>query len=165
MYKRPPVPDDVFEDICQGMQDAEQSGELSGLFKGKCRELRELPTRKKLLHTFRIGMRFTKSFFLKILGYDITTPGFAEDAIARLEMLGSTKARGHYTRISSEWKEEHEKMLHEVAAWYRKQDFDKKGVRGSRKQQEAEQMKRTLHQKSDRELLTLLQKLREENAL
>lgn len=133
MEKRPPVPDDVLKDICQGMLDAEQSGELSGLFKGECRELGKFPTRKNLLDSFKYGMKFTKSFFLKILGYDITTPGFAEDAIARLEILGSTKARDHYIRISSEWKKNHEKMLQEVEAWYRKQDFNKKGVRMPRR--------------------------------
>lgn len=79
MEKRPPVPDDVLKDICQGMLDAEQSGELSGLFKRECRELGKFPTRKNLLDSFKYGMKFTKSFFLKILGYDITTPGFADD--------------------------------------------------------------------------------------
>lgn len=165
MEKRPPVPDDVFKNICQGMLEAELSGELSGLFKGECRELVELPTRKKLLHSFKIGMKFTKSFFLKIFGYDITTPGFAEDAIARLEILGSTKARGHYRGIAIEWQYYNEKMLQEVASWYRKQNFDKEGVNRPRKQQEVEQRKEALHQMSDRELLILLQKLREENAL
>lgn len=139
MWNRPPVPDDVFKEICQEMKEAEQSGELSGLFKGACGIPGELPARKTLLDSFKPGMKFFRSLFVKILGYDITTPGFAEDAIARLEILGSTKARDHYTRIFSEWKEEHEKMLQEAAAWYRKQDFNKEGVRTSRRQQEVEQ--------------------------
>lgn len=165
MERRPPVPDEVFQEICKGMLEAELSGELNGLFKGECRDPGELPTRKKLLHSFRIGMKFTKSFFLKILGYDITTPGFAEDSIAKLEILGSTKARGHYRGIVIEWQYYNEKMLQEAAAWYRKQDLHKEGVMMSRRQQEVEQRKEALHQMNDRELLILLQKLREENVL
>lgn len=165
MAKRPPVPDDVFKDICKGMLDAEQSGELSELFKGACGIPGELPARKTLLDSFKPGMKFFRSLFVKIFGYDITTPGFAEDAIARLEILGSTKARDHYRGIVIEWQYYNEKMLRETAAWYKKQDFNKEGVMMSRKQQEAEQRKKALRQMSDRELLILLQKLREENAL
>ena len=54
-----------------------------------------------------------------------------------------------------------------VAHWYRGQcenefeNMKRKAVRESRKEQEAEQVKADLQQKSDRELLILLQKLKQ----
>ena len=47
-----------------------------------------------------------------------------------------------------------------VAAWYVKQNFDRREVRESRKRQEVEQLKADLQQRSDKELLILLQRLR-----
>lgn len=101
----------------------------------------ELPTREKLLANIRPGMKLTKNLFLQIYGYNISTPGFADEAIAKLKDLGYSKAGEYYEQITSEWKEEHGKMLQEVASWYRKQDFNKEGVRTSRRQQEAERTK------------------------
>lgn len=161
MYKRP-VPDEVFQEICWGMQEAKQSGELSGLFKGECREPRELPSASKLLHSIRPGIKLYKSFFLKIFDYDITTPGFAEDAISRLEILGSTKARGHYTRIVGEWKNQNEEVLHEVAAWYKKQSLTKERGDIPRQQQEAEQRKNREHQWKEMSKILGFQSMRKE---
>lgn len=146
MYKRP-VPDEVFQEICRGMQEAEQSGELSGLFKGECREPRELPSASKLLHSIRPGIKLYKSFFLKIFGYDITTPGFAEDAISRLEILGSTKARGHYAACVQEYETKHDAEMEEVAHWFKlecEKQWEKKRKEGEekRKQRERKQTSR-----------------------
>lgn len=101
----------------------------------------ELPTREKLLADIQPGTKLTKNLFLQIYGYNISTPGFADEAIAKLKDLGCSKAGEYYEQITSEWKEEHEKMLLEVAAWYRKQISNKKGCEERRKQQEAEQRK------------------------
>ena len=88
----------------------------------------ELPTREKLLANIQPGMKLTKNLFLQIYGYNISTPGFADEAIAKLKDLGCSKAGEYYEQITSEWKDEHEKML-------------QKGVNISRKQREAEQRK------------------------
>lgn len=101
----------------------------------------ELPTREKLLADIQPGMKLTKNLFLQIYGYNISTPGFADEAIAKLKDLGCSKAGEYYEQIISEWKEGHEKALQEAEAWYRKQDFNKEVVRTSWKQQEAEQRK------------------------
>ena len=91
----------------------------------------------------------------------MTTPGFAEDVLIRLEVIGCSKARNYYTCITAEWQHGHDAMMKNVAAWYRKQDFDRKKVDEPRKRQEAEQQRKdSLQQKSDRELLTLLQNLK-----
>ncbi len=151
----PPVPDDVLEDIFQGMQDAERSGELDGLFKGACRESQEPTNRGKYLSSFIQGMKIYRSTFLKMIGYDLSTPGFAEDAIAKLEALGSTKAREHYTRISSEWKGKYEKILQEAAEFGRKHGKIQKEGDKKRKQQEMEYFR----QMSNKDLIMLLESL------
>ena len=164
------VPDDVFAQICAELEAAEQSGELDQLFKGEPRAPDQPTGRKPFLHSFSCDMKLYKSTFKKILGYDITTPGFAEDAIARLEILGCSRAREYYETVKAEWQQEHDAQMKSAARWYKGQwenqfeDMKRKAVRESRKEREAEQLKADLQQKSDRELLTLLQKLKQSGA-
>lgn len=126
-----------------------------------------MASREELLQSIQPGMRLErldKNFFLKIYGYELTWPGFAEVALAKLQGAGCNKARNYYTCIVVEQQYNDESVLKNVAEWYVKQDFYGKKVNESRKkQQEAEQMKMDLHQKSDRELLTLLQNLKARN--
>lgn len=100
-----------------------------------------MASRRELLDSLKPGMHLDKNFFLKIYGYDITCPGFADDVIRRLEILGCSKARDYYTCIVSEYNHKHDQEMKRVSEWYAKQDTDKKGVSESRKQQEAEQQK------------------------
>ena len=161
------APDDVFAQICAEMAAAEQSGELDQLFKGEPRAPDQQTGREPFLHTFSCDMKLYKSTFMKILGHDITTPGFAEDALTRLEILGCSRAREYYEAVKAEWKQEHDAQMKRAAHWYKGQCEDefentkRRAVRESRKKQEAKQLKADLQQKSDRELLTLLQKLRQ----
>lgn len=161
------VPDDVFAQICAEMEAAERSGELDGIFKREPRAPDQQTGRKSFLHSFSIGMKLYKSTFLKIYGYAITTPGFAEDALTWLEFLGCSKAREYYRAVLLEWEHEHNKEMKSAAHWYKGQceneweNMKRKAVRESRRQQEAEQLKTDLQQKSDRELLILLQRLRQ----
>lgn len=126
-----------------------------------------MASREELLQSIQPGMRLErldKNFFLKIYGYELTWPGFAEVALTKLQGAGCNKARNYYTCIVVEQQYNDESVLKNVAEWYVKQDFYGKKVNESRKkQQEAEQMKMDLHQKSDRELLTLLQNLKARN--
>lgn len=123
--------------------------------------------RRKLLNEMSSDMYLSKSYFKKILGLDITTPGFAEDALTRLEILGCNRAREYYEAVRAEWQQEHDAQMKSVAHWYKGQcenefeNLKRKAVRESRKEQEAEQLKADLQQKSDRELLILLQKLKQ----
>lgn len=161
------VPDDVFVQICAEMDAAEQSGELDGLFKGEPRAPDQQTDREQLTRSLRPDVKLYKSTFKKILCYDITTPGFAEDALTRLEILGCSRAREYYEAVRSDWRKEHDAQMNGVARWYRKQceneweNMKRRAVRESRKEQEAEQVKADLQQKSDRELLILLQKLKQ----
>ena len=47
-----------------------------------------MASRRELLDSISCDMRLDKSFFMKIYGYELTWPGFAEDALTRLEFLG-----------------------------------------------------------------------------
>lgn len=150
------VPDDVFAQICAEIDAAEQSGELDGIFKGEPRAPDQLTGRKPFLHSFSCDMKLYKSTFKKILGYDSTTPGFAEDALTRLEILGCSRAREYYEAVKAEWQQEHDAQMKNVAHWYRGQcenefeNMKRKAVRESRED---------LKKMSNSELLTYLENL------
>ena len=134
------VPDDVFAQICAELEAAERSGELDEIFKGEPRAPDQQTGRKPFLHSFSIGMKLYKSTFLKIYGYDITTPGFAEDALTRLEILGCSRACEYYEAVRSEWQEEHDAQMKSVAHWYKErcaeewENMKRKAVRQPREQ-------------------------------
>lgn len=150
------VPDDVFAQICAELDAAEQSGELDGIFKGEPRTPDQLTGRKPFLHSFSCDMKLYKSTFIKILGYDITTPGFAENALTRLEILGCSRAREYYEAVKTEWQREHDAQMKSVAHWYKGQcenefeNMKRKAVRESRED---------LKKMSNSELLTHLESL------
>ena len=123
-----------------------------------------MASRQELLSSINPGMKLDYNFFLRIYGYELTWPGFAENALTRMEILGCSKARNYYTCIVNEYNHRHEKEMKNVAAWYRDQ-IEKGDEQLRKRQREVKQRKADLHQKSDRELLTLLQKLKAENAL
>ena len=123
-----------------------------------------MASRQELLSSINPGMKLDYNFFLRIYGYELTWPGFAENALTRMEILGCSKARNYYTCIVNEYNHRHEKEMKNVAAWYREQ-IEKGDEQLRKRQREVKQRKADLHQKSDRELLTLLQKLKAENVL
>lgn len=163
----PAAKEDIEADLA-GMRAAEAAGEFAGLFKGECRESRNLPTKEKLLSSINPDMKLYKSIFMQIYGYKISWPGFADQALTKLEEAGCSKAREYYQRFVDEYEEKHEKGIRAAAAWYAKElekKWKEKGDEESRKRQEVEERKTDLQKKSDRELLSLLQKLKVENAL
>ena len=112
------VPDEVFNQICADMDAREQAGEFDQLFKGEIHP-REGPDKEEFLHSFSTGMKLYKSTFLKIYGYELSYPGFADKALDWLEMLGCSKARAYYSDIVAEYEHERDKGLKEVASWDR----------------------------------------------
>ena len=60
-----------------------------------------MASRRELLDSISCDMRLDKSFFMKIYGYELTWPGFAEDALTRLEFLGCSRAREYYNRFGT----------------------------------------------------------------
>ena len=116
------------------------------------------------------GMKLTKRMFLNILACDISTSGYADRVLDKLESVGGTKAKEYYKRVKDEWQREHDAQMKSVAHWYKGQceneweNTKRKAVRESRKEQEVEHMKAGLQQKSDRELVILLQRLKQNDA-
>lgn len=141
MY-RERVPDDVFHDIVLQMEEAEMGGVFREMFKGEFRRPEEDErSYRHFYESLTPGMKLYHSTFKKIIGYDINWPGRADTALERLTILGCSKARGYYACIKAEWQHQHEQEMKRVAAWYRKQDFERKEVSETRKQQEAEQLR------------------------
>ena len=161
------VPDNVFAQICAELEAAEQAGEFDRLFKGDCSAPDQEPDKSGFLQSLKIGMKLYKSTFLKIYGYELTYPGYAEKALSWLEMLGCSNARVYYSGVVVEYEHQQEKEMKGAAAWYRKfcedrwERLKQEEVRKLRKQQEVEQLKADLQQKSDKELLILLQSLKQ----
>lgn len=115
------VPDDVFAQICAELEVAERSGELTGIFKGEPRAPDQLTGREPLMHSFQPDMKLYKSTFKKMLGYEMTWPGFAEEALTRLEEQGCSRAREYYEAVKAEWQQEHEAQMKSAAHWYKEQ--------------------------------------------
>ena len=150
------VPDDIFAQICAEMEAAEKSGELDGIFKGEPRAPDQQAGREPLMRSLRPDVKLYKSTFKKILGFELTTPGFAENALARLEILGCSRAREYYETVKAEWQKEHDAQMKRAAEWSRGQcenefeNLKRKAVRESRED---------LKKMSNSELLTYLKNL------
>lgn len=121
----------------------------------------EQPSRRSLLDSFKPNMRLHKSLFVKIYGYELTWPGFAEEALTRLEILGCSKAREYYTCIVAEYEHKHEKEMINVAKWYRKELERSEKPRA--RQQETEQRRIELLNKKKQLLLEKKRLLLTEN--
>ena len=91
-----------------------------------------MASREDLLQSIQPGMRLDKDFFLKIYGYELTYPRFSEIALTALEDAGCSKAREYYRDIVGAYEAKQEETMKNVAEWYRKQDFCRKKVDGSR---------------------------------
>ena len=120
-----------------------------------------MASRQELLSSISPQMRLDKSFFMKVYGYELTWPGFAEEALARLEILGCSRAREYYACIVVEYEHNHEKELKRAAEWYGKQDFRRKEVKKPRNIQEAEQV----NQLTKSELKELCKRLLKEGVI
>lgn len=124
-----------------------------------------MPSKEELLNNIRPDMKLTKDFLKRIYGYEISYHGFADQAIAALEAAGCSHARQYYDDWVNEYQTARDAELKEVAHRYRlecEREWEKRQKVGEekRKEQETQQMRMDLHQKSDRELLILLQSLK-----
>ena len=80
-----------------------------------------LPSKDELLKSIRPDMRLTKDFFRRVYGYEISYPGFAEQAITLLETAGCLKAGNYYEAWVNEFEAIYEAGMREVSAWYAEQ--------------------------------------------
>lgn len=81
----------------------------------------EEPTRENLLRSIRPDMKLDRAFFLKVYGYELTSPGFAETALQRFEILGCSVAREYYQKTVSDYEESLQPGLKEAASHYSEQ--------------------------------------------
>jgi len=98
------------------------------------------PSKEQLLSSIQPGMKLDKSFFLRIYGYEISFPGFKEEAISKLERAGCSQAKEYYDTMVSDYQTEYDKALKPVTKWYKEQcqkEFDKRVKKF--KQKEGEQ--------------------------
>lgn len=79
------------------------------------------PDRLQLLKSIQPGMKPDRLFFLKVYGYEISFPGFADKAVKALEDSGYSKAREDYEKTVSEYQRRQDKELKAVAMKLRRQ--------------------------------------------
>lgn len=120
-----PIPDKELQGIINGMEQAEKEGFFDDMFQGGRQEARAHPTRETLLSEIGPEMKLYRSFFMRIYGYELTWPGFAETALTALEDAGCSRAREYYSRFASEYEEGRETELKNAAKWLGQQ-----GVKG-----------------------------------
>lgn len=107
----------------------------------------ESPSKEELLASIQPGMKLTKYILKQIYGYEISYPGFAEQAIAALEKAGCGKARQYYEDWVSAYESKRDAELKEVSKWYMEEcekRWEKKRKEGGqqRKRRERKQTSR-----------------------
>lgn len=102
------------------------------------------PNRESLLALIQPGMKLTKEFLKRIYAFELSYPGFSEQAIAALEAAGCSKTRQYYDDWVNEYETARNAELKEVAHWYRlecEKEWEKKqkGSEEQRTQRERKQ--------------------------
>ena len=104
------------------------------------------------LDSIKPGVSLDDTFFRKLYGWSMTDPEFLETAVLIGETLWGLPIREPYQSWVQAYEAEQEQISREVGEWY-----------GKRMDQQREEVKGwnrvDLHQKSDRELLSLLKSL------
>lgn len=148
-YRR--ITDQELAELVAGMDQAERSGELDGLFNREPLPVVEGgASKERLLQSIGPTMNLTKGFFKRVYGYELTWPGFADHAIKSLEEAGCSRARQYYDMVVDECDQQHDADLADVAHWYAGEcakDWEKR-QKGSEEQR--------LREMSSQELLELL---------
>lgn len=78
-----------------------------------------MASREELLQSINSLEKVDEAFFLKVYGYEISYPGFANEAIKALNDAGCSRAREYYNNAVSKYERKQGEELKEVAHWYR----------------------------------------------
>ena len=86
--------------------------------------------KEQFLDLIKPGSRVDYNFCMKVYGYEITWPGYAEKVIARIEELGLSGIREYYDNCVFKYEEARKEDMKEVSEWYIKKCKDdwEKGV-------------------------------------
>lgn len=115
-----------------------------------------MASREELLQSIDPGMRLDKGFFLKIYGYELTRPGFAEMALQKLEQAGCSKARDYYTYIVDKWEFNYDKEMKKVANWYCEQ-LNREAE--NKKRKAVNELRKNLEEMTDSDLIRYAESL------
>ena len=107
-----------------------------------------MPTKEKLLSSIKPDMCLTKDFFKKVFGYELSFPGFADEALENLETAGCGQARRYYTEWVQAYEEEQQVMLKSVAEWYRRRCEDEWNARLKGSERRCKELEAKLTQKN-----------------
>lgn len=72
------------------------------------------------LDSIQPGTKIDHDFCMKIYGYDISYPGFAELAITKIESLGLVGIREYYDMAVNNYEDKRRENMKEVVEWYKK---------------------------------------------
>lgn len=111
-----------------------------------------MASREELLSSIRPDMKLNRAFFLRIYGYEITWPGFADTALESLKAAGCSKATEYYQKVVGEYEEAHQREVKEAVRQFMKSQ-EKRGE-GPR-----DRIEKSLRQMSNSELITHLENL------
>lgn len=154
LSQRRAMTDEEAAEMLSCMDQAEREGMFNNLF---CRDqvVMEVPaSREQLLHSISPDMKLIKGFFRRIYGYELSSPGFREQAISALEAAGCTMARTYYNDIIGEYQKAREESLKPVAAAYLK-ECDQKWEQGQKRGEEQRIQKRRQLLRQKKALLML----------
>lgn len=80
-----------------------------------------MASREELIQSINSLEKVDEAFFLKVYGYEISYPGFADEAIKVLNDAGYDRAREYYNNAVSKYERKQDEELKEVAHWYRQE--------------------------------------------
>lgn len=163
-YPRPATEEELFA-LFENTKIAAKYYPSDEIFVGTCRQIAELPTKEKLLQSIGSDMILRKSFFVKVYGYEMSYPGYAHKVIKMLEGVGCSKAHSYYEMVVKERESYLNEKIKPIAEWLRNQisiEYEKVIKRTDKRGDELRKARivQDLHQKSDRELLNLLQSMK-----
>ena len=88
-----------------------------------------MTNKEEFLQSIKPTMKLDRDVFLKIYGYEISYPGFAEIALKKLEQVGCKETRRYYdiiiTRYEEKYREDIKKALKEEKEKKEKQKKEK----------------------------------------
>lgn len=159
LSQRRAMTDEEAAEMLSCMEQAEREGMFGNLF---CREqvVKEVPvSRERLLQGVSPDMKLTKGFFRKIYGYDLSFPGFREQAIGALETAGCTMARAYYNDVVGEYQKAREESLKPVVAAYMKECDQKWEQKEKEGEEQRKRQKNSFLMKRKEKLKDLIEKL------
>ncbi len=119
---------------------------------------------QELLQSIRPDMRLTKDFFKHVYGWQISYPGFADQAISTLEAAGCSRARGYYDAWVQEYEAERDAILKKVSVWYA-EELKRRRADKERQVREKRKEKARIQSLTRSELTELCQRLLQEGVI